>query len=639
MNFKMLRLTPAAKATLAALTLSAASGFAVAMTPGTYDATVPARNGAMTVEVTVDATSLKDVSVTKHEETPGIGSLAVDALPKRMVELQTAGVDGISGTTVTSDALKRGVEEALKKAGAEPGFFAKKSPVEKAAMPLVTEADVIVVGGGGAGMVAAATAVDGGASVIVLEKMAMLGGNTARSEGNMSAIDPEPEKLLDMTPAVRAIIAKYTDKPACSKEAAELQKVVKEQLAAHDAAGKKYLFDSPELFALQTIMGGDCKNDPKLVLTMAKHATEAMLWLDKQSDMTWKHVPRHWIDVGIGGIYPRGQWPRQADGETPISTYDAYIKPLAEKVAAAGNPIYTSTKVTEIVRDASGRVTGVRAEKDGKVVEFKGRNVVLAAGGYGANLEMVKKYNNISVRATSNQPGATGEVIEEAVKAGAALEGMDWIQIHPHGNPKNGELESAIAGRPQDTPYVNAEGVRFIDETGRRDELSHAILEQPGKVVYAIFDQRTIDEGKVRDDLMQSALGHGYAFKADTLGALADAAGIRRDAFEGTIRDYNAATRKQDASSLPVTKILFGLTVEKAPFYAVPITTTIHHTMGGLRIDEKTRVLDKAGKPIPGLYAAGEVTGGIHGSNRLGRNALTDLLVFGHIAGQEVSKK
>ncbi len=639
MNFKMLRLTPAAKATLAALTLSAASGFAVAMTPGTYDATVPARNGAMTVEVTVDATSLKDVRVTKHEETPGIGSLAVDALPKRMVELQTAGVDGISGATVTSDALKRGVEEALKKAGAEPGFFAKKSPVEKAAMPLVTEADVIVVGGGGAGMVAAATAVDGGASVIVLEKMAMLGGNTARSEGNMSAIDPEPEKLLDMTPAVRAIIAKYTDKPACSKEAAELQKVVKEQLAAHDAAGKKYLFDSPELFALQTIMGGDCKNDPKLVLTMAKHATEAMLWLDKQSDMTWKHVPRHWIDVGIGGIYPRGQWPRQADGETPISTYDAYIKPLAEKVAAAGNPIYTSTKVTEIVRDASGRVTGVRAEKDGKVVEFKGRNVVLAAGGYGANLEMVKKYNNISVRATSNQPGATGEVIEEAVKAGAALEGMDWIQIHPHGNPKNGELESAIAGRPQDTPYVNAEGVRFIDETGRRDELSHAILEQPGKVVYAIFDQRTIDEGKVRDDLMQSALGHGYAFKADTLGALADAAGIRRDAFEGTIRDYNAATRKQDASSLPVTKILFGLTVEKAPFYAVPITTTIHHTMGGLRIDEKTRVLDKAGKPIPGLYAAGEVTGGIHGSNRLGRNALTDLLVFGHIAGQEVSKK
>lgn len=639
MQLNVMRLSSIAKATAAALALAAAGGAVSAMTPGTYSATVPARNGEMTVEVTVDANAIKDVRVTKHEETPGIGSLAIDALPKNMVELQSAAVDGVTGATVTSDALKRGVEEALKKAGANESFFAKKAPAAKAAEPLVTQADVIVVGGGGAGMVAAATAVDGGASVIVLEKMAMLGGNTARSEGNMSAIDPEPEKLLDMTPAVRAIIAKYTDRPACSKEAAELQKVVKEQLAAHDAAGKKYLFDSPELFALQTIMGGDCKNDPKLVLAMAKNATAAMLWLDKQSDMTWKHVPRHWIDVGIGGIYPRGQWPRKADGESPISTYDAYIKPLAEKVRAAGNPIYTSTKVTEIVRDVSGRVTGVRAEKDGKTVEFKGRNVVLAAGGYGANLEMVKKYNNISVRATSNQPGATGEVIEEAVKAGAALEGMEWIQIHPHGNPKNGELESAIAGRPQDTPYVNVDGVRFIDETGRRDELSHAILEQPGKVVYAIFDRRTIDEGKVRADLMQSALDHGYAFKAETLADLANAAGIKSDAFVKTIDAYNVATRKQDASSLPVTKILFGLTVEKAPFYAVPITTTIHHTMGGIRINEKTQVLDAKGEPILGLYAAGEVTGGIHGTNRLGRNALTDLLVFGHIAGQEVSKK
>ena len=303
-----------------------------------------------------------------------------------------------------------------------------------------------------------------------------------------------------------------------------------------------------------------------------------------------------------------------------------------------GKPFFVNC-YPRVVRDVSGRVTGVRAEKDGKTVEFKGRNVVLAAGGYGANLEMVKKYNNISVRATSNQPGATGEVIEEAVKAGAALEGMEWIQIHPHGNPKNGELESAIAGRPQDTPYVNVDGVRFIDETGRRDELSHAILEQPGKVVYAIFDRRTIDEGKVRADLMQSALDHGYAFKAETLADLANAAGIKSDAFVKTIDAYNVATRKQDASSLPVTKILFGLTVEKAPFYAVPITTTIHHTMGGIRINEKTQVLDAKGEPILGLYAAGEVTGGIHGTNRLGRNALTDLLVFGHIAGQEVSKK
>lgn len=625
----------------AALVAGLLTSAAWAMTPGTYTETANGRNGDVTVAVTVSTDKIESVKIVKHSETPGIGTLAVDKLPSAIVAAQTAGVDGVTGATVTSDAVKKAVAAALKKAGAGKTFTAPKTAADHtAAAPLVTRADVIVVGAGGAGMVAAATAVDRGANVIVLEKMAMIGGNTARSEGNMSAIDPEPEKLLDMTPAVRDIIAKYTNRAPCSKEAARLQDIVKKQLAAHDAAGKKYIFDSPELFALQTILGGDCKNDPKLVLTMAEHATEAMQWLEKQSSMTWFHVPRHWIDVGIGGIYPRGQWPRQADGKTPISTYDAYIAPLADKVTKAGSHIYTSMKVTSLVRTADGRVTGVTAtDKDGKTHTFSAKNVILAAGGYGANLAMVKKYNDISVIATSNQPGATGEVINEAVAAGAALEGMKWIQIHPHGNPKNGNVESAIAGRPNDTPYVNQDGVRFIDETGRRDELSNAILKQPGQVVYSIFDQQTIDQKKVRDDLMQIALNHGYAYKADSLSGLAKAAGINEKAFLATMTSYNEATRTQNTKSLPVPKILTGNTVEKAPFYAVPITVTIHHTMGGLKINEKTQVLDTKGRVIPGLYAAGEVTGGVHGSNRLGRNALTDLLVFGHIAGQHVTAK
>ena len=584
---------------------------------------------------------MKSVRVVSQKETPGIGDLAVQAVPKALVESQRVEVEAVSGATISSEAIKTAVRQALVKAGAERVMLEQKAQ-KKAEAPVnyVTEADVIVVGGGGAGMVAAATAIDGGASVIVLEKMAMLGGNTARSEGNMSAMDPEPEKLLDMTPAVRAIVAKYTDAPACNKDVAELQKTVKAQLAEHDRLGRKYIFDSPELFALQTIMGGDCRNDPKLVLAMAQNATAAMMWLDRQSDMTWYHVPRHWIDVGIGGMYPRGQWPRKADGKTPISTYDAYIAPLADKVRKAGSHIYTSMKVTDIVRDASGRVTGVRAVgKDGTVRTFSGKNVVLAAGGYGANLNMVRKYNDFSVIATSNSPGTTGEVIEEAVKIGAALEGMKWIQIHPHGNPKNGDLESAIAGRPQDTPYVNKLGLRFVDETGRRDEISHGILRQPEQVIYAIYDSETVAQKKVREDLLQIALGHGYAFKADTLGDLAKAAGIDEKAFLDTMKVYNEAAQTQKTDKLPVPKILIGIPVVKAPFYAVPLTTTIHHTMGGIRINEKTQVLDADGKVIPGLYAAGEITGGIHGANRLGRNALTDLLVFGHIAGKEVSAK
>ena len=640
MQLKSSVLSAAVKSALVAAGLAA--GVASAMTPGAYEATAQGRNADVTVRVTVSADKIEKIEIVKHSETPGIGDLAVNELPAALLSAQTAAVDAVGGATMSSEAIKKAVAETLRKAGASDKFLtAPKAGADKAAAAdFKTSADVIVVGAGGAGMVAAATAVDNGATVIVLEKMAMLGGNTARSEGNMSAMDPEPEKLLPMTQAVRDIIAKYTNpKVACSPEAAELQKTVLKQLAEHDAAGKKYIFDSPELFALQTIVGGNCKNDAKLVLTMTRNATAAMKWLDAQSDMTWFHVPRSWVDVGIGGLYPRGQWPRQADGKTPISTYDAYIRPLAAKVEAAGNPIYKNIKVVSVERDASGRVTGVKAV-DRKGVErvFSGRSVVLAAGGYGANLQMVKKYNDISVTVTSNSPGTTGEVLEEAVAAGAGLTGMEWIQIHPHGNPKNGELESAIAARPSDTPYVNRDGLRFVDETGRRDEISYGILKQPGQVAFSIYDQRTIEEKKVEEKKIESAIAHGYAFKADTLEDLARQAGIDWKNFEKTMKAYNEASVSQNTKSLPVPKILIGNPVVKAPFYAVPITTTIHHTMGGLRINEKTQVLDKNGNVIPGLYAAGEITGGIHGGNRLGRNALTDLLVFGHIAGQEVAK-
>lgn len=640
MQLKSSVLSAAVKSALVAAGLAA--GVASAMTPGAYEATAQGRNADVTVRVTVSADKIEKIEIVKHSETPGIGDLAVNELPAAMLSAQTAAADAVGGATMSSEAIKKAVAETLRKAGASDKFLtAPKAGADKAAAAdFKTSADVIVVGAGGAGMVAAATAVDNGATVIVLEKMAMLGGNTARSEGNMSAMDPEPEKLLPMTQAVRDIIAKYTNpKVACSPEAAELQKTVLKQLAEHDAAGKKYIFDSPELFALQTIVGGNCKNDAKLVLTMTRNATAAMKWLDAQSDMTWFHVPRSWVDVGIGGLYPRGQWPRQADGKTPISTYDAYIRPLAAKVEAAGNPIYKNIKVVSVERDASGRVTGVKAV-DRKGVErvFSGRSVVLAAGGYGANLQMVKKYNDISVTVTSNSPGTTGEVLEEAVAAGAGLTGMEWIQIHPHGNPKNGELESAIAARPSDTPYVNRDGLRFVDETGRRDEISYGILKQPGQVAFSIYDQRTIEEKKVEEKKIESAIAHGYAFKADTLEDLARQASIDWKNFEKTMKAYNEASVSQNTKSLPVPKILIGNPVVKAPFYAVPITTTIHHTMGGLRINEKTQVLDKNGNVIPGLYAAGEITGGIHGGNRLGRNALTDLLVFGHIAGQEVAK-
>lgn len=210
-------------------------------------------------------------------------------------------------------------------------------------------------------MVAAATVVDQGANVIVLEKMAMIGGNTARSEGNMSAVDPEPEKLQPMPPALHEIVKKYLTADVPEGEIKALQDKVKEQYAAYLNSGKKYIFDTPELFALQTLIGGDNKGDPKLVLTMAENADEAMEWLDRQSDMTWEHRSRNFVDMGIGALYPRAMMPRGKDGKTPISTYDAYIGPLADKVKAAGSTILTNMKVTDLVQEQGRRFLGSRS--------------------------------------------------------------------------------------------------------------------------------------------------------------------------------------------------------------------------------------------------------------------------------------
>ena len=189
---------PVLSAAAAAVLLTFSAASAAAMTPGVYSAAVPARNGELALEVQVSADRIESVKVVRQQETPGIGSLAVEALPAAMVAQQTASVDVVSGATMTSNAIIKAAGEALKQAGADASFFEKKTDAKSSekALPLETQADVIIVGGGGAGMVAAATAVERGAKVIVLEKMAMLGGNTARSEGNMSAMDPIPRSFL-----------------------------------------------------------------------------------------------------------------------------------------------------------------------------------------------------------------------------------------------------------------------------------------------------------------------------------------------------------------------------------------------------------------------------------------------------------
>ena len=287
--------------------------------------------------------------------------------------------------------------------------------------------------------------------------------------------------------------------------------------------------------------------------------------------------------------------------------------------------IMLNTKATELIVE-DGKVTGVKAYDvvTGQQYALSG-NVILATGGYGANAALVAQLHSIPELMTSNAASSTGDGMLMAQEIGAALEGMENIQIHPHGNPKTGALQSHFAGSVTNSIYVNKEGKRFVQETGRRDDISNATLAQTDHIMFSIYDARTAS------DSSDSAVELGNAYKADTLEELAVQAGIDAAGLIAEVAHYNEMV--DAGADADFGKKAVELRIEEAPFYCVPLSPTIHHTMGGLKIDTDTRVYNETGEVIDGLYAAGEVTGGIHGSNRIGGNAITDIIVYGRIAG------
>ena len=214
---------------------------------------------------------------------------------------------------------------------------------------------------------------------------------------------------------------------------------------------------------------------------------------------------------------------------------------------------------------------------------------------------------------------------------------MDYVQIHPHGNPVTGGLQSHFAGVIKNSIYVNKEGKRFVEESGRRDVISNATIAQTGQIMFSIFDSEGgFYAGVKKLSDLDNLKAKGYIYEADTLEDLAKQAGIDPEGLKATVTRYNELVKSGKDTDFE--KDEMELTIGKAPFYCVPLSPTLHHTMGGLKINTEAQVLREDGSIIPGLYAAGEVTGGIHGSNRVGGNALTDGVVFGRIAGKNAAE-
>lgn len=554
---------------------------------GEYQATAKGHNGDLTVTVVLSEEGITRIN-TEHHETDGIGTAAISLLTDMITENQTLNVDSVSGATVTSAAFVSAVKSALTDAGVNTAALNGRIVYTEAETDLIVKsADVIVIGSGGAGFAAATTAIEEGSTVIIIEKAEYIGGNTVRAGGTLNAVDPERQSKIGIV-------------------------------------------DSVDNFYQNIMDAGDQKSDPILARVLAEEAMSARQWLEDHGT-EWSET----IYLTIGGLFTRSMDVKDKN------SYQGLIEPLFAAVTEKGGEIVLNCYAESLITDESGAVIGVYARdtRNNQIYRFEAaKGVIVATGGYSANREMVQTYHNVSGLPTSNAPTSTGDGILMGLEAGAALEGMEYIQIHPHGNPSTGMLQSHFAGDVTNAIYVNKNGRRFVNEQGRRDDISNATIAQPDQIMYSVYDAACdVYPGVPEYDGMDELIERGYVFRADTIAELAELAGIDPDGLETEIKQYNELVKQGSDSEFGKSSI--EKEIGLAPFYAVPLAPTLHHTMGGLKIDAGAHVLNRNGEPIKGLYAAGEVTGGIHGTNRIGGNALADCFVFGRIAGANAANE
>ena len=577
--------------------------------------------------------TIKDKTITKVEvdashETNGIGSKAAETMPGAIVAANSLEVDGVSGATQTSKAIIEAATAALKQAGLEPSDLVSKNTSTTKAKDIEETVDVVVVGAGGAGMTAAITATDAGKKVIVVESQPIAGGNSVRSTGGMNAAKTPYQDKNEFKEAagVEKTLATAAEKFADNETITALAATVKSQWDAYQANPQGY-FDSVELMELDTLIGGKGKNNPELVKTLAENSAAAIEWLAS--------IGAEVKNVGAfgGASVKRIHRPVNADGK--VTAVGAYIVPILEKNLQDRNVqfLFDTTANEIIMKD--GKAVGIKATgKDGHKVTINAKSVVIATGGFGANAEMVEKYKpELKGFATTNAEGAQGQGIEMATAVGAATVDMDQIQIHPTVHiEEDGNAHLITEGlRGDGAILVNAEGKRFYDEVSTRDKVSAAIIAQPDKSAWLVVDQSMVDKSAVIAGYIKS----GYTVTGATYEELAKAMGVDEATFVSTMNTWNQAVEAKSDAEFNRTSFANPLTA--APYYAIKITPAVHHTMGGIAINPKAEVLNEKGEAISGLFAAGEVTGGVHGANRLGGNAVADFTVFGRIAGQSAA--
>ena len=572
--------------TLLAAAVGLMSAAAVAA-PVTTQGTGVGKHGDMTVAVTFDNGRIQAIEIVKEAENPVLAKKVYTDLKAAVIASNSADLDAISGATFSSKGFLDAVKDAAKKAGvtlSKADAKAIKKVVKN--IPAVSNYDVVVIGAGGAGFSAAIEAKNAGANVVLLEKMPAVGGNSLISGAEMNAARNWVQPKLGI------------------------------------------LDDSAERHAADTFKGGDKKGDMKVINVMTANALDAAKWC------------RDYLGVRFedDNLFFFGGHSRKRALIPVGHTGTEFIAKFQAKADELGIPVITDMKAEELIKDKTGRVVGVKATSHGATYTFNAKGgVVLATGGFGANKAMVKKYNpKIDERfKTTDAPGTTGEALYMAKRAGAQLVNMGYIQTYPICDPISGVIELIADSRFDGAIMLNQEGKRFVEELERRDVLSEAILKQTGNYCWVLWNDNI---GKISNTVKE----HPTEYKAFTkqgimatcpdLKCIADFTKMPLKQLESTVKRVSSMAGKGNDKDFHHRGGLMDMS--EGQYYVIKAVPSTHHTMGGVRINEKAQALTAKGQVIPGLWAAGEVTGVTHGTNRLGGNAYTDIIVFGRIAGE-----
>ena len=541
---------------------------------GTFVETVMDDTNELVINVSLDTDRIADIELASAPDQSVEFTTSFEEIRTRILDANTPHVDAISGATSQSEAVKKAVSKAMLKSSkalvAEEG-----GNVEEA-----KSYDVVVVGSGGAGLAAAIQAHDEGASVLIVEKMPTIGGNTIKASAGMNAAETRFQRV-------------------------------------------KGIQDSKELFYQETLKGGKNKNNPELLRRFVENAPEAIEWLATRGIML--------NDITTTGGMSIDRTHRPRDGSA-VGGY--LISGLVRNVNKRDIDVMLDTSVVDIVMDG-GEVSAVRLlteEKEALTVATK--SIIVATGGFSANSAMVVKYRpDLAGFVTTNHKGATGGGISLLENIGAGTVDMGEIQIHPTVEQKTSYLISESI-RGGGAILVNQQGNRFFNEMETRDKVSAQIIALPEKYAYIVFDEHVRAKNKAADEY----IGRGFVTSASSPRDLAKKLGLNEDAFLATLERYNGFVEKQHDDDFGRTTALRA-PINEGPFHAIQIAPGVHHTMGGVTINTDTCVLDKAHKVIAGAYAAGEVVGGIHGGNRIGGNAVADIIIFGTLAGHQAAMR